>query len=148
MTSPLTPTPELLAEGRAHFADHCASCHGNDGRGQTQIGRNLYPRAPDMQLPDIQSLSDGELFYVIHNGIRFTGMPAWGDGTPEDDLDSWKLVHFIRHLPDITPAELEEMKAMNPLTRAELGEEEEERRFLEGADAPSQPRPEEHRHKH
>ncbi len=146
--SPVTLTPEVLAEGRTHFADHCASCHGNDGRGQTQLGRNLYPKAPDMQLPDTQSLSDGELFYIIHNGIRFTGMPAWGDGTPEDDLDSWKLVHFIRHLPQITPQELEEMKALNPMTRAELDEEEDMRRFLEGGEAPLPPPREGHEHKH
>jgi hypothetical protein len=55
MKNPLPLTPELLTEARAHFADHCALCHGNDGRGQTQIGRNLYPKSPDMTLADTQS---------------------------------------------------------------------------------------------
>ncbi len=146
--NPVALSPETLAEGRAHFADHCASCHGNDGRGQTPLGRNLYPKAPDMQLPATQSLSDGELFYIIHNGIRLTGMPAWGDGTPEDDLESWKLVHFIRHLPEISATEIEEMRALNPITRAELEEEEEMRRFLEGGEAPSPPRGHDHDHGH
>ena len=63
-------------------------------------------------------------------------MPAWGGGTPEDDLESWKLVHFIRHLPKITAGELEEMNAMNPRTRKEFEEEEDMRKFLEGEDAP------------
>ena len=63
--NPVTPAPEALARARAHFADHCASCHGNDGRGQTSIGQHLYPKAPDMTLPETQSLSEGELFYII-----------------------------------------------------------------------------------
>ena len=136
MRNPITLTPAILADARAHFADHCALCHANDGRGQTEIGQNLYPKAPDMWLPNTQSLSDGELFYIIHNGVRLTGMPAWGGGTPEDDRESWKLVHFIRHLPKITPEELEEMNAMNPRTRHEFEEEEDIRKFLDGEETP------------
>src|SRR6266545_6919457 len=75
--NPVSFSDEILSEARAHFADHCALCHGNDGRGETQIGRNLYPKAPDMTSSATQSLSDGELFYIIKNGIRLTGMPAW-----------------------------------------------------------------------
>ena len=134
--NPVPSTPDALARARAHFADHCASCHGNDGRGKTPIGQNLYPKAPDMSLPDTQSLSDGELFYIIENGVRLTGMPAWGSPDPEDDAETWELVHFIRHLPKITPEELEEMSALNPKTRKELEEEEEVRKFLEGGEAP------------
>jgi len=142
--NPVPATPEALARARAHFADHCASCHGNDGRGKTTIGQNLYPKAPDMSLPDTQSLSDGELFYIIENGVRLTGMPAWGSRDPEDDAETWELVHFIRHLPKITPEELEEMTALNPKTRKELEEEEEVRKFLEGGEAPKDTG--EHRH--
>ncbi len=144
MPNPVALTDGVLAEGRAHFADHCAICHGNDGRGQTPIGRNLYPKAPDMSLPETQSLSDGELFYIIHHGVRLTGMPAWGGDDPGRDLDSWKLVHFIRHLPNITAAELEEMRALNPKTREEFEEEEMVRKFLghEGG-VPTSP---EHKH--
>ena len=111
-TNPFASSPEVLAEMRAHFADHCAICHGNDGSGKTQIGQNLYPKAPDMRLPRTQNLTDGELYYTIHNGIRLTGMPAWG--TDEKDEDSWKLVLFIRHLPQLTRAEEREMEALNP----------------------------------
>jgi mono/diheme cytochrome c family protein len=115
--NPLPRTPEILREARAHFADHCASCHGNDGRGETTLGRNLYPKAPDLTLPETQRLSDGELFAIIENGIRLSGMPAWGSPAPDDDAESWELVHFIRHLPRISAEELEEMKALNPTTR-------------------------------
>ena len=146
MTNPVKLNEDVLSEARAHFADHCASCHGNDGRGQTTIGRNLYPRAPDMASPKTQSLSDGELFYIIKHGLRLTGMPAWGEDTPEDDHESWNLVHFIRHLPDITPVEIEEMKKLNPKTRAEFEEEEAIRRFLEGGEAPQPPKQPKHTH--
>ncbi len=133
--NPIPETPELLAEARGHFADHCAICHANDGSGDTEIGKNLYPKAPDMRKAETQALSDGELFYIIHNGIRFTGMPAWGPDTVDADQDSWKLVHFIRHLPHMTPDELNEMKEMNPKSRRELEEEEEIRKFLMGGEA-------------
>src|SRR5437588_7186615 len=77
--NPVPLTNHVLAEARAHWADHCATCHGNDGRGQTDIGRNLYPKAPDMRRARTQNLTDGELFSIIKNGIRLTGTPAWGD---------------------------------------------------------------------
>jgi|SRR5579859_2751064 len=110
--NPFPTSPELIAEARAHFADHCAICHANDGSGNTEIGRNLYPKAPDMRLSETQSLTDGELYYIIHNGIRLTGMPAWG--REGQDQDSWKLVLFVRHLPQLTSAEEREMESLNP----------------------------------
>jgi mono/diheme cytochrome c family protein len=111
--NPVPFTPTTWAEGREHFADHCATCHANDGSGQTEIGRNLYPKAPDMRAEDTQSLTDGELYYMIENGVRLTGMPAWGSGR-DDDLDTWRLVIFLRHLRELTPEQLKEMEALNP----------------------------------
>jgi mono/diheme cytochrome c family protein len=145
--NPVPLTPDVLAAGRAHFADHCAVCHGNDGRGKTAIGQNLYPKAPDMWAKDTQSLSDGEIFHTIKNGVRLTGMPAWGEDTPEDDRESWHLVHFIRHLPRITAEELAEMRELNPKTRTEWQQEEEERAFLGGEQAgpaPAESQPHSH----
>jgi mono/diheme cytochrome c family protein len=133
--NPVAFSPDLLQEGLAHFADHCAVCHANDGSGKTPIGKNVYPKAPDLRLSDTQSMSDGELFWVIHNGIRFTAMPAWGEGDPAQDKDSWKLIHFIRHLPQLTPEELDQMKTLNPKTKKELEEEAAFDRFLEGDNA-------------
>lgn len=131
--NPLPLTPEILAEGRAHFADHCAGCHGNDGKGQTSMGPKFYPKAPDMTKEATQSQSDGALFATIENGIRLTGMPAFGNGTAESAYGSWGLVHFVRHLPKITPAEIAEMEKLNPKSPEECleaaflagGEEEE-----------------------
>jgi mono/diheme cytochrome c family protein len=138
--NPFAASPELIAEGRAHFADHCAICHANNGNGNTEIGQNLYPKAPDMRLPQTQNLTDGELYYTIHNGIRLTGMPAWG--TAEKDEDSWKLVLFIRHLPQLTPAEEREMEALNPKGPGEKQEEQEEEQFLnEGQPGNQAPKP-------
>jgi hypothetical protein len=71
-------------------------------------------------------------FYVIQNGIRLTGMPAWGSGSEHDNQDSWKLVRFIRHLRKLTAEEQAEMKEMNPKSPDELKEEQEEREFLNG----------------
>jgi mono/diheme cytochrome c family protein len=111
MENPIEPAPLAIAEARDHFADHCAICHANDGSGRTQINGGLYPPAPDMRQARTQNLADGELFYIIKNGIRFTGMPGWGG----DDEENWKLVLFIRHLPRLTPLELELMKEVNNL---------------------------------
>lgn len=144
--NPVALTPDVLQEGLAHFADHCAACHANNGSGQTPIGKNMYPQAPDLREPDTQHMSDGELFWVIHNGIRFTGMPAWGEGNPDQDLDSWKLVHFIRHLPQLMPDELEQMKSLNPKTKHELEEEAAFDLFLQGDDAAGAPAASGHRH--
>jgi hypothetical protein len=66
-----------------------------------------------MRLPATQSLSDAELFYIIENGIRFTGMPGWSTGTQAGEQDSWRLVRFIRHLSTLTPEEIEQMEALN-----------------------------------
>jgi mono/diheme cytochrome c family protein len=132
--NPIPLNPEVMKESLAHFADHCATCHANDGSGQTPIGKNVYPKAPDLRLADTQSMSDGEIFWVIHNGIRFTAMPAWGEGDPAEDKDSWKLVHFIRHLPKLTPEELDQMKTFNPTTKKDLEEEAAFGQFLQGDD--------------
>jgi mono/diheme cytochrome c family protein len=135
LRNPLPLTQDLLKEARAHFADHCASCHANNGSGQTVIGKNVYPKSPDLRLADTQNMSDGELFFIIQNGIRFTAMPAWGTGDPSKDGDSWQLVHFIRHLPSLTEEELQEMKSLNPKTKHELEEAALIERFLQGDDS-------------
>ncbi|MCS6306455.1 MAG: c-type cytochrome [Nitrospira sp.] len=114
MPNPVPKSPAVLVEGLDHFADHCAGCHANDGSGETQIGKDVYPRVPDLRRQEIQSMSDGELFFIIRNGIRFTAMPAWAEGDMEKDRGSWKLVHFIRHLPHLTHEELERMQSLNP----------------------------------
>jgi len=136
LKNPVALTPEVLHEGMEHFADHCAFCHGVDGSGQTQVGRGLYPPTPDMRIAATQQMSDGEIYTVIRNGVRFTGMPAFGQDSDEPDLDSWKLVLFIRHLPEMKPEEIEHMESMLPKSPMELQQQEEIQKFLSGEDKP------------
>ncbi|MCY1024019.1 c-type cytochrome [Pyxidicoccus sp. MSG2] len=134
LKNPLAPiSAQALSEARAHWGDHCAICHAADGSGQTPIGQGLYPRAPDMRASPTQDLSDGELYWIIQNGIRLTGMPAWGqahDG--EGNTDSWALVGLIRRLPRLSPEELDEIKAAMPQSQHELNEKRLEDEFLKG----------------
>ncbi len=139
--NPASDSQEVLTEARAHWADHCAICHANNGGGDTEMGKRLYPPAPDMRVPQTQNRTDGELFYIIENGVRMTGMPAWG-GPNHHDLDSWKLVRFIRHLPRLTAQEELDMQKLNPKSPDELKEEQEENEFLNGGT------PHEHAHQH
>jgi hypothetical protein len=149
-SNPVPDSPEVEAEARAHWADHCAGCHANNGSGDTEMGKRMYPPAPDMRLPGTQQMSDGELFYVIQNGVRMTGMPAWGAGEPSaaahhDEEASWKLVRLIRHLPKLTQEEEREMQGMNPKTPDDLKEEKEEKDFLNGENPHEET---EHHHHH
>lgn len=138
MANPVPNSPENLQQAEAHWADHCATCHANNGSGDTVIGKNLYPKAPDMRLPATQELTDGELYYTIQNGIRLTGMPAWGEARDNDE-DTWKLVHLIRHLSQLTPEEEKAMEHMNPKGPEEWKEEQEEQEFLnQGTPAPQE----------
>jgi mono/diheme cytochrome c family protein len=141
--NPEPDTAEILSEARAHWADHCAGCHANNGSGDTEMGRNMYPRAPDMRLAETQGMTDGELFAIIENGIRLSGMPGWG-GSAHSSEDSWKLVRFIRHLPQVSQDEALAMQKMNPRTPAEMQEEKEEEEFLNGGESHE----EHHEHHH
>ncbi|MFL5407763.1 MAG: c-type cytochrome [Myxococcales bacterium] len=132
LRNPQPSGSDILPEGRAHFADHCAVCHANDGSGRTEMGRNLFPPAPDLRLPGTQDLTDGELFYIIENGIRLTGMPAWGDGSEQSRRETWHLVAFLRHLPRLTPGEKLQMEQLNPKSPDEWREMQEDQEFLEG----------------
>ena len=114
-------TAEMIAEADEHFVEHCGSCHGIDGRGDTVIGRNLYPKVPDMSAPDTQQLADGELYYIISNGIRLTGMPAWGSEDKPEAI--WDLVSLIRRLPKLSPDELQRLQKAAREAVGELSEQ-------------------------
>jgi mono/diheme cytochrome c family protein len=142
--NPVADSPKVLADARAHWADHCAACHSNNGSGDAEMGKHMYPPAPDMRQAATQDLTDGELFYIIQNGIRLTGMPSWGSGTSHDEEDSWKLVRLIRHLPKLTAEEEREMQELNPKSPQEMKEEQEERDFLNGVQSHEQTKPKHH----
>ena len=103
--SPLEITGRDLSEAREDFNARCAGCHGIDGSGISEMGRNLYPKPPDLRAGETQSLTDGEIEYIIENGVRLTGMPAWNQ-LPQ--TERWKLVGYIRSLAKPTPDEQEQ----------------------------------------
>jgi mono/diheme cytochrome c family protein len=142
MANPVTCSEETVAVGGAHWADHCATCHANNGSGDTMLGRGMYPKPPDMRQPGTQRQSDGELYYTIKNGVRLTGMPAFGE-PGDQDTDSWKLVCFVRRLPLLSFEEVQQMKKLNPKSPEDLEEERQEEQFLNGSTAPA---PEGHHH--
>jgi len=110
--NPFAPSQEGLQEARELFTNHCAGCHGKDGNAQSEIGQNFYPKAPDLRLPATQNLTDGEIHYIIKNGVRLTGMPALG--TPhvgEDNNSAWKIVLFVRAISQLTPQQRVEQVA-------------------------------------
>lgn len=94
-------TDASIETGATHFGLDCTICHGVDGRAQTPSGQWMYPRAADLTSKRVQSYSDQELFWVINNGVRFTGMPAFGKiETPEH---VWALVAYVRTLQTRNP---------------------------------------------
>jgi len=101
MKNPLPATDEVLSQGQEVFLGSCAQCHGADARGDTDIGRHMDPPAMDLSSPHVQHWSDAELFWIIQNGVRLTGMPSWKSSISEND--TWKLARFIHNLSRPTP---------------------------------------------
>ena len=116
LRNPIMPSTENIRAGMEHFSDHCATCHSNDGGGDTLFAKGLYPKPPDMRAAGTQNKSDGELYYTIANGVRLSGMPAFSEA--HNAAQTWRLVLFIRHLPQITAEELNQMKSLNPKPEA------------------------------
>ena len=102
MKNPLPETDEVVSQGQQVFLESCALCHGPDARGQTSIGRNMYPPAADLHSAQVQHWSDGELFWIIQNEVRLTGMPSWKSSISEND--TWKLASFIHGIPRLDAA--------------------------------------------
>jgi len=101
-TNPLPETDEVVSQGQEVFLGSCAHCHGADGRGDSNIGRNMDPPAMDLSSSHVQHWSDAELFWIIQNGVRLTGMPSWRSSI--SDNDTWKLARFIHNLPRLDAA--------------------------------------------
>ena len=108
--NPLGGDPADIAAGQDIFRQKCEVCHAYDGSGRTQIGAGEYPRPPALRSL-VASMTDGEIFYHIRNGIRNTGMPAWN--MPEGQI--WQLVLYIRNLPitvRMSPQAADEWRAL------------------------------------
>src|SRR6266849_6347198 len=123
--NPFAGAPEALRAGLAHYKENCVMCHGAPGVEESEAGMGLNPPAPDLTLPAVQNMSDGELYWIVANGIRMTGMPAFSLTHKKEEI--WQMVAFVRHLPQISADEQKVLKA---------GSEEEEHHH-EGGPAPA-----------
>ncbi len=101
-TNPLPDTDDVASQGKAVFLGSCAQCHGADGRGDGDLGRSMSPPAMDLTSAHVQHWSDGELFWIIQNGVHLTGMPSWKSKISDDS--TWKLARFIHKLPQLETA--------------------------------------------
>ncbi len=108
LANPLRATAEVLRGGMAHYREMCVTCHGGPGVEASEVGDGLNPAAPDLTIPKVQRRTDGELFWLVQNGIRMTGMPAFGPTHKDEEI--WKIVAFVRHLPELRPDEQQELK--------------------------------------
>ncbi len=96
------------AAGREHYCESCVLCHGAPSVEPREFSRGLDPPAPELW-GDTQEMTDGQLYLVVHDGVRMTGMPAFG--TTHTDQQIWQIVAFLRHLPKITPDERKALEA-------------------------------------
>lgn len=109
--NPLKATPDVLGGGMGHYREMCVTCHGAPGVDASEAGEGLNPPAPDLTISRVQERTDGELFWLVQNGVRMSGMPAFGATHKEDEI--WKIVAFLRHLPEITAEEQKELRGRN-----------------------------------
>jgi mono/diheme cytochrome c family protein len=112
--APKSPNPihadaESLHAGLEHYRGMCLNCHGAPGVDASEAADGLNPPAPDLSLPRVQKRTDGELFWIVQNGIRMTGMPAFG--TTHKDEEIWKIVAFVRRLPELPPDDVKALRA-------------------------------------
>lgn len=96
------PTPDneaTVKAGAEHFQHHCSVCHGLDGQNTgVPFAQKTSPPVADLKSTEVQKYTDGQLKWIIENGIRFTGMPAWTGVL--DDGEMWAIVRYLRHLPE------------------------------------------------
>ena len=96
--NPITDNEDNINEGKEHFGHHCQICHGLDGQNTgVPFAQQMSPPVADLSSKDVQGYTDGQLHWILVNGIRPSGMPAWKGILEEDEM--WKVVRYIRHLP-------------------------------------------------
>lgn len=101
-----------LSSGLAHYKENCLACHAVAGSERTEFAKGLHPPAPMLTASGIQGMTDGELFWVVSNGIGMTGMPAFSPTHDENEL--WHIVAFVRHLPKLSDEERSVLAAGQP----------------------------------
>lgn len=107
--NPVPATPATWKAGLAHYRENCVVCHAAPGVDPSELSMGLNPPAPDLNLPRVQARPDGEMFWIVSNGIRSTGMPAFSPTHKPEQI--WQIVAFLRHLPEITADEQKALKA-------------------------------------
>jgi mono/diheme cytochrome c family protein len=108
ITVPPLNEESLVHEGFLHFHETCRFCHGGPGYPKEEFAEGLYPQPPSLNSPDLQrELGDRELYWIVKNGLKMTGMPAFGEIHPEEQL--WGIVAFLRRLPSLDERTYEQM---------------------------------------
>ncbi len=111
--SPPSSDPKLIQIGFTHFHAMCRLCHGAPGFTRMEFALGLYPDPPPLSSGDTQSEGEAELFWIVKNGLKMTGMPAFGPTHSTEEL--WGIVSFLRRLPKLNPEEYGKMvKAAHP----------------------------------
>jgi mono/diheme cytochrome c family protein len=119
ITVPDLKLPDKINEGFAHYNAMCRGCHGAPGQEQTEMSKGLNPPAPDLS-ESAQDMTPQQLFWVTKNGVRMTGMPAWGITHPDDKI--WSIVAFIEKLPGMTGVQYDSLKTHSRPMEEEEGE--------------------------
>ena len=99
--SPVQPTADNLIDGMKIYTMNCAGCHGGLDRKAAVFGSSFYPPAPPL-ITDPPDDPDWHTYYVVHNGIRYTGMPAWDKTLSDQDI--WKVTLFLSHIEKLPAA--------------------------------------------
>ncbi len=107
--NPFPASSENLKTGLAHYKENCLACHGAPGIPKSEFGMGLNPSAPELTVPEVQERSDGQIFWVVSNGIRMTGMPAFSPTHKPEEI--WKIVAFVRHMQKLSDDEVKSLKA-------------------------------------
>jgi mono/diheme cytochrome c family protein len=120
LTAPALDDEARVRTGYSIFSTHCVTCHGAPGVWPDDLAMGLYPVPPSLDSPGVQDAEDGELFWIVKNGIKLTGMPAFGPMQTDDDL--WSVVAFLRRLPHLSPEQYKAMRAQEePMPEGEGG---------------------------
>ena len=102
--NPQGKSPDAVRGGMAHYKEMCVFCHGAPGVDASEAGEGLNPPAPDLTGRKTQARTDGEIFWILKNGIRMTGMPSFAKaGVPDNEL--WQIVAFVKKLPSVSEAD-------------------------------------------
>lgn len=117
LKNPLRNNSQTVSQGQQIYLQSCAICHGSDGHGQTTLGQGMYPPVMDLTSPHVQHWGDSDMFWIIQNGVRMTGMASWKGAISPDD--TWRLVIFIHQLPDLDSAEAKSPHKEEALAKTE-----------------------------